>query len=181
MKGFLQWAEMQNGANSYSQALLTVLEDFSKFCFKLKDWQKCTFFQMWVEQRERKRQKCEVKSTSLPFAQWSQWSYVCCDYSSRPSQRGRKTRHGSLGRGTLIICDCPGSMMGNKLSVISHQKTRHHKTSKALALHQSPRVPHILAAEVNAIWETVQGKVDTDKWLKKCSRAKMHRTSLSGT
>jgi len=37
MKGFLQWAEMQNGANSYSQALLTVLEDFSKFCFKLKD------------------------------------------------------------------------------------------------------------------------------------------------
>lgn len=40
-----------------------------------------------------------------------------------PSQNGRKTRHGSLGGGTLIIRDCSGSMMGNKLSVISHQRT----------------------------------------------------------
>lgn len=65
--------------------------------------------------------------------------YVCCDCPSRPSRNGRKTRHGSLGRGTLIIRDCPGSMMGNKLSVISHQRTRRRKTSDALALHQSPR------------------------------------------
>lgn len=36
-----------------------------------------------------------------------------------PDKMERQTRHGSLGRGTLILGDCPGSMMGNKSSVIS--------------------------------------------------------------
>lgn len=106
---------------------------------------------------------------------------VCCDCPSRPSQNGRKTRHGSLGRGTLIIRDCPGSMMGNKLSVISHQRTQRRKTSNALALHQSPSAPHILAAEASVTWQTVHREADIDKWLGKCSLAKMQRTSLSGT
>lgn len=97
---------------------------------------------------------------------------MCCDYPSRPSQTGWKTRHGSLGRGTLIIRDCTGSMMGNKLSVISHQRARYHKTSKALALHPSPRVSHVLAAETSVTWQTVHRKVDTDKWLGKCSLAR---------
>lgn len=94
-----------------------------------------------VSAAEKKR---EVKSMSLPVR-----GYVCCNYPSRPSQNGRKTHHGSLGRGTLIICDCPGSMMGNKLSVISHQRTQRHKTTNALALHQSPHAPHIPAAEAS--------------------------------
>lgn len=37
------------------------------------------------------------------------------------SKMGEKTRHGSPGRATLILCECPGSMMGNKSSVISHR------------------------------------------------------------
>lgn len=125
-------------------------------------------------------EKREVKSTSLPYAQRVR-GYVCCDYPSRPSQNGRKTRHGSLGRVTLIIRDWPGSMMGNKLSVISHQRTQRHKTSNALALHQSPHAPHIPAAEASVTWQTVHRNADTDKWLGKCSLAKMQGTSLSGT
>lgn len=38
-----------------------------------------------------------------------------------PVKMGEKTCHGSLGRGTLILRECPGSVMGNKSSVISHR------------------------------------------------------------
>lgn len=53
--------------------------------------------------------------------------YVCRGYPSRPSRNRRKTRHGSFGRGTLIIHGCPGSMMGKKLSVVSHQGPQHRR------------------------------------------------------
>lgn len=49
-------------------------------------------------------------------------------------RRGGKTRHGSLGRAVLITRDCPGSMMGNKWSVVS----QHHEPSEAVASAQSP-------------------------------------------
>lgn len=89
------------------------------------------------------------KSKSLPDALRVR-GYVCRDYPSRPSRNERKTRHGSLGRGMLIIRDCPGSMMGNKLSVISHRGPQRHETSGAPALHRSPRAPHVPAAAASA-------------------------------
>lgn len=77
----------------------------------------------------------------------------------------------------LIIRDRLGTMMGNKLSVISHQGPRYHETSNALALHQSPGMPHVPAAAVSVT--QLHRKEDVDKWLGKCSLAEMQRTSLT--
>lgn len=95
---------------------------FPTFCYMLKDQHSAQ-----VKKSVKKRLNPQLYHTLNESG-----GCICCDCRSRPSQNGRKTRHGSLGRGTLIIHDCPGSMMGNKLSVISHQRTQRHKTSNAL-------------------------------------------------
>lgn len=97
---------------------------------------------------------------------------------ARPLQNRRRTRHGSLGWGVLIICDCPGSMMGNKWSVISHQGPHHHQTSSLTP--QSSRASRP-SRSAGPTWQNVRSGADVDKWTGKCSLAKMQRTSLSGT
>lgn len=84
--------------------------------------------------KKKKKKKCEVRYLEFTIRSASQRG-ATCDVTARagPVKTGRKTRQGSLGRGTLIIRDWPGSMMGNKLSVASHQRTQRHKTSRALA------------------------------------------------
>lgn len=80
--------------------------------------------------------ECEVRFLEFTIRTASQEG-ATCDVTAwaGPVKTGRKTRQGSLGRGTLIIRDWPGSMMGNKLSVVSHQRTQRHKTSRGSGSH----------------------------------------------
>lgn len=117
----------------------TVPKEFSKLCYKTST--------------SVDPGRCEEKK-SLPDAQLS----ACRDSPSGPSRSGRKTRRGSLGRDMLIIRDCPGSVMGNKLSVISQGGSEELGAT-------SPRVSPSVTRE------SAHRKEDVDELAGKCSPA----------